>query len=90
MLAKSANLNLVRVHGHVAHPYLYQQADELGMLLFQDFPLNGATRVQFETKRRGKRPLSSTNSDIILQSFYGTHTMNRFPTTASLDRLKMN
>ena len=39
MLAKNANLNLVRVHGHVANPYLYQQADELGMLLFQDFPL---------------------------------------------------
>ena len=39
VLAKNANLNLIRVHGHVAHPYLYQQADELGMLLFQDFPL---------------------------------------------------
>ncbi|MEC7915833.1 MAG: glycoside hydrolase family 2 TIM barrel-domain containing protein [Actinomycetota bacterium] len=38
-LAKNAGLNLVRVHGHVAHPYLYQQADQLGMLIFQDFPL---------------------------------------------------
>lgn len=39
VLAKNAGLDLVRVHGHVAHPHLYEEADKLGMLIFQDFPL---------------------------------------------------
>ena len=39
VLAKNAGLDLVRVHGHVAHPHLYQEADKLGILIFQDFPL---------------------------------------------------
>ena len=38
-LAKNAGLDLVRVHGHIAHPHLYEEADKLGILLFQDFPL---------------------------------------------------
>ena len=38
-LAKNAGLDLVRVHGHVAHPDLYAEADKLGILIFQDFPL---------------------------------------------------
>ncbi|MEC8923647.1 MAG: hypothetical protein VX635_00005 [Actinomycetota bacterium] len=38
-LAVNAGLDLVRVHGHIAHPHLYEEADELGILLFQDFPL---------------------------------------------------
>ena len=39
VLAKNAGLDLVRVHGHVGHPHLYEEADQLGMLIFQDFPL---------------------------------------------------
>ena len=38
-LAKTSGLDLVRVHGHVAHPDLYKIADRLGLLIFQDFPL---------------------------------------------------
>ena len=38
-LARDANLDLVRVHGHVARPELYDAADEAGMLVWQDFPL---------------------------------------------------
>ena len=38
-LAKKSGLDLVRVHGHVAHPDLYKIADRLGLLIFQDFPL---------------------------------------------------
>ena len=38
-LARQANLNLLRVHAHVDHPELYRVADEKGILLWQDFPL---------------------------------------------------
>ncbi|HVE93709.1 MAG TPA: hypothetical protein VNB24_02225 [Acidimicrobiales bacterium] len=37
--AREANLDLVRVHAHIARPELYAAADELGVLLWQDFPL---------------------------------------------------
>ena len=38
-LARDAGLDLLRVHGHISRPELYDAADELGMLLWQDFPL---------------------------------------------------
>lgn len=38
-LAREAGLDLLRVHGHISAPALYAAADELGMLLWQDFPL---------------------------------------------------
>ena len=38
-LAKGAGLDLVRVHAHVSRPELYDAADEAGMLIWQDFPL---------------------------------------------------
>jgi beta-mannosidase len=39
--ARDAGLDFLRVHTHVASPELYRAADELGMLLWQDFPLHG-------------------------------------------------
>ena len=39
VLAQDANLDLVRVHAHVARPELYDAADELGLLVWQDLPL---------------------------------------------------
>jgi beta-mannosidase len=38
-LAKEAGLDLLRVHGHVTRAELYDAADETGMLLWQDMPL---------------------------------------------------
>src|SRR4051812_21105397 len=38
-LAKQAGLDLVRVHAHVSRPELYDAADRLGLLLWQDMPL---------------------------------------------------
>ncbi len=38
-LAVEANLDLLRVHAHVSRPELYAAADEAGLLLWQDFPL---------------------------------------------------
>jgi beta-mannosidase len=41
-LAKAANLDALRVHGHVLPPEFYREADAAGMLVLADFPLTGA------------------------------------------------
>ncbi|PVZ88955.1 glycoside hydrolase family 2 [Serratia sp. S1B] len=41
-LMREANINTVRVHAHIAGQALYEQADRMGMLLWQDFPLQWA------------------------------------------------
>ncbi len=38
--ARQAGLDLVRVHTHVSVPDLYDRADELGLLVWQDLPLH--------------------------------------------------
>jgi beta-mannosidase len=38
-LMRQANINSIRVHAHVAGKALYNQADKLGMIIWQDFPL---------------------------------------------------
>jgi beta-mannosidase len=38
-LAVETGLDLLRVHGHVSRPELYDAADEAGLLLWQDMPL---------------------------------------------------
>jgi beta-mannosidase len=38
-LAADAGLDLLRVHGHITRPEVYEAADELGILLWQDLPL---------------------------------------------------
>lgn len=38
-LVRECNMNLLRVHAHVDHPQLYEAADEAGVLIWQDFPL---------------------------------------------------
>ncbi|MGH9025818.1 MAG: glycoside hydrolase family 2 protein, partial [Acidimicrobiia bacterium] len=38
-LAKDANLDLLRMHAHVSRPEMYEAADEAGLLIWQDFPL---------------------------------------------------
>ena len=38
-LAKDAGLDLLRIHAHVSRPELYDAADDAGLLLWQDLPL---------------------------------------------------
>ncbi len=38
--AKEAGLDFFRVHTHISRPELYEAADELGILLWQDFPMH--------------------------------------------------
>jgi beta-mannosidase len=39
LLARQAGLDLLRLHAHIGRPELYDAADRLGMLLWQDLPL---------------------------------------------------
>ncbi len=50
--AKDAGLDLLRVHGHIARPELYERADEVGILLWQDLPLVGTYSTS--TRRRAR------------------------------------
>jgi beta-mannosidase len=38
-LARETGLDLLRIHGHISRPELYEAADEQGLLLWQDLPL---------------------------------------------------
>jgi len=53
-LARDAGLDLVRVHGHVGRPETYDAADRLGMLLWQDFPLQWgyARGIRWQAQRQ--------------------------------------
>ncbi|MDW8148531.1 MAG: glycoside hydrolase [Roseiflexaceae bacterium] len=55
-LARECHMNMLRVHGHIAHPALYDVADEMGMLLWQDFPLHWLYRrdVLPEARRQAR------------------------------------
>ena len=39
--AKRAGLDMIRLISHIARPEVYETADEIGMLLWQDLPLRG-------------------------------------------------
>jgi beta-mannosidase len=39
VLAADAGLDLIRLHAHITRPEVYDAADELGMLIWQDLPL---------------------------------------------------
>ncbi len=55
-LAQDAGLDLLRLHAHVARPETYAAADERGMLLWQDLPLQrGYTRgVRHQAVRQAR------------------------------------
>ena len=60
-LAVEAGLDALRVKAHVAHPELYQAADELGVLLLQDFPLQWgyARQIRREAVRQAREAVNA-------------------------------
>ena len=50
--ARNAGLDLVRPVAHIARPELYDAADELGMLVWQDLPLRGLMNRGVATEAR--------------------------------------
>jgi beta-mannosidase len=56
-LAREAGLDMLRVHAHVARPELYEAADELGIVIWQDFPLQWgyARQVRREAARQAEQ-----------------------------------
>jgi beta-mannosidase len=57
-LAIACGLDFLRVHGHVSRPELYDVADEAGLLLWQDFPLQwGYARQVLKQARRQAREM---------------------------------
>ena len=69
-LAKDAGLDLFRVHAHVSRPELYAAADEAGMLVWQDLPLQWGyargTRKQAVRQAREAVDLLAHHPSIVL------------------------
>ncbi|MET0144174.1 MAG: sugar-binding domain-containing protein [Ilumatobacteraceae bacterium] len=60
-LAVEAGLDALRVQAHIAGPELYRAADELGILLLQDFPLQWgyARQIRREAVRQAREAVNS-------------------------------
>ena len=68
-LAKSAGLDLLRVHAHISRPELYEAADRAGILLWQDMPLQwgyGQVRRQAVAQARAAVNLLGHHPSIAL------------------------
>lgn len=55
-LAQACHMNMLRVHAHIEHPAFYGCADEAGVLLWQDFPLQWMYRREVlpEARRQAR------------------------------------
>lgn len=54
--ARQAGLDLLRVHAHISRPELYRAADEAGVLLWQDMPLQwGYGHIRRQAARQGRQ-----------------------------------
>lgn len=49
-LARDCNMNLLRIHAHVEHPDFYTAANEAGLLLWQDMPLQWLYQAKILTE----------------------------------------
>jgi beta-mannosidase len=57
--AVDANLDMLRIHGHVTRPEVYAAADEAGLLLWQDLPL------QWGYGRGARRPAAAQARELV-------------------------
>ncbi len=58
--AREAGLDMVRPLAHVARPELYEAADELGILVWQDMPIRGVMNrsIASEARRQARKAMS--------------------------------
>ena len=76
-LALEAGLDLVRVHGHIAAPGLYDAADEQGLLLWQDFPLQWSYARDVRRRAVHQVEQAVSRSAITPRSLRGAGTTSR-------------
>jgi len=58
-LARRAGLDLVRIHAHVARPEIYEAANRLGVLVWQDLPLQWGYRgVRRQAVRQARQAVA--------------------------------
>jgi beta-mannosidase len=57
--AVDANLDMIRIHGHVTRPEVYAAADEAGLLLWQDVPL------QWGYARAARKPAAAQSRSLV-------------------------
>ena len=58
--ARQAGLDLIRLHAHIGRPETYRAADRLGMLIWQDLPLQwGYHGVRKEAARQARQAVRS-------------------------------
>jgi beta-mannosidase len=57
--AVDANLDMLRIHGHVTRPEVYAAADEAGLLVWQDLPL------QWGYGRSARRPAATQARELV-------------------------
>ena len=59
-LARDAGLDLIRLYGHISRPELYEAADEAGLLIWQDFPLQRryARQIRRQAVRQARAAVS--------------------------------
>jgi len=63
-LMKDANMNAQRVHAHVSPDALYEVADEAGMMVHQDFPLQWEYSICDFLRPNGD-PVLTNNADVM-------------------------
>lgn len=88
-----AGFTLARLHAHVAPPDVYEAADEAGVLVWQDCPLTGGSRVDAERGRAVARRLASTVDHHPSVACFGVHDDPETPFDARMgggrvDRLR--
>jgi beta-mannosidase len=58
-LALDAGLDLLRVHGHIGRPELYEAADQTGLLVWQDLPLQwGYKQVRRQAAEQARQAVT--------------------------------
>lgn len=85
---RDAGLDLVRVHAHVSRPDLYEVADELGLLVWQDLPLlhrfSRGVRAQAVRQAREAVDLLAHHPSVLLWCAHDEPYLVREPRTGAL------